>query len=74
MLVAEIEIIVTKDGAEIFRKIVRPGDCVIGREPGCDAQFDADLVACGHSPVGGVPLIDAWEMFREVDRARLPGW
>jgi len=34
MQIPETEIIVTKDGTEILRKTVRPGDYVIGRESG----------------------------------------
>ncbi|MDR3403248.1 MAG: tetratricopeptide repeat protein [Chthoniobacter sp.] len=49
MQIPEIEIIVTKDGAEILRKTVRPGDYVIGREPECDVHVDVDLVSRRHA-------------------------
>ena len=49
MLVPETEIIVTKDGAEILRKTVRPGDYVIGREPGCEVHLDVELVSRRHA-------------------------
>ena len=50
MQVPETEIIVTKDGAEILRKTVRPGDYVIGREPGSEVQLDVELVTRRHAP------------------------
>jgi len=49
MLVPETEIIVTKDGAEILRKTVRPGDYVIGRDPECEVQLDVEFVAPRHA-------------------------
>jgi serine/threonine protein kinase/Leucine-rich repeat (LRR) protein len=49
MLTPETEIIVTKDGVEILRKTVRPGDYVIGREPGCEVRFDVELVSRRHA-------------------------
>ena len=49
MLVPETEIIVTKDGAEILRKIVRPGDYIIGREPECDVPLDVELLSPRHA-------------------------
>src|ERR1700761_9083697 len=45
----EIEIIVTKDGAEMLRKTVSPGNYVIGREPECDIPLDVDLVSRRHA-------------------------
>src|SRR5271163_3087898 len=49
MLVPETEIIVTKDGAEILRKTVRPGDYVIGREPACEVHLEVELVSRRHA-------------------------
>ena len=49
MLIPETEIIVTKDGAEVVRKTVRPGDYVIGREPACDVHVDVELVSQRHA-------------------------
>jgi len=49
MLVPETEIIVTKDGAEILRKTVRPGDYVIGREPECEVHLDEEFVSPRHT-------------------------
>ncbi len=45
----EIEILVTKDGVELLRKTVRPGEYVIGREPQCDVPLDVDLVSRRHA-------------------------
>jgi len=49
MQIPETEIIVTKDGAEILRKTVRPGDYVIGRELECDVQVEVELVSRRHA-------------------------
>ncbi len=49
MQIPETEIIVSKDGAEILRKTVRPGDYVIGREEGCDVQVEVELVSRRHA-------------------------
>src|SRR5580700_3629794 len=49
MQIPETEIIVTKDGAEILRKTVRPGDYVIGREPDCDVHLDVEGVSTRHA-------------------------
>src|SRR4051812_44495855 len=49
MIAPETEIIVTKDGAELMRATVKPGDYVIGREPSCDVQLDVDLVSRRHA-------------------------
>src|SRR5258705_13913681 len=49
MVIPETEIIVTADGAEVIRKILRPGDYVIGRENDCDVQFNVPLVSRRHA-------------------------
>jgi serine/threonine protein kinase/Leucine-rich repeat (LRR) protein len=49
MQIPQTEIIVTKDGAEILRKTVRPGDYVIGREPECELHLDVELVSRRHA-------------------------
>ena len=45
----ETEIVFTKDGAEIHRTIVTPGDYVIGRETGCEIVVPADGVSRRHA-------------------------
>src|SRR5207248_2628153 len=47
--VPQIEIIVTKDGAELLRKSVKPGEYLIGREPDCDVQINAEMVSRKHA-------------------------
>jgi tRNA A-37 threonylcarbamoyl transferase component Bud32/tetratricopeptide (TPR) repeat protein len=47
--IPETEIIVSRDGAELLRKTLRPGDYVIGREPECEVQVEADLVSRRHA-------------------------
>ena len=49
MQIPETEIIVTKDGAELLRKTVRPGDYVIGREPECEVQVEVEGVSGRHA-------------------------
>jgi len=49
MQTPETEIIVTKDGREVLRKTVRPGDYVIGREADCDVPVEVDLVSRRHA-------------------------
>ena len=49
MIVPETEIIISKDGAEVLRKTVRPGDYIIGPEPGCDVQLEVELVSRRHA-------------------------
>ena len=49
MQIPETEIIVSRDGAEILRKTVRPGEYVIGREPECDVQVEVELVSGRHA-------------------------
>ncbi len=49
MLVPETEIIIKKDGAEIARHFIQPGDYVIGRDAECDLHLDVDLVSRRHA-------------------------
>src|SRR5580658_6031010 len=49
MQIPETEIIVSKDGAELLRKTLRPGDYVIGREPECEVRVEAERVAPRHA-------------------------
>src|SRR5580692_5442763 len=49
MQIPETEIIVSKDGTELLRKTVAPGDYVIGRDPGCEVQLDVELVSRRHA-------------------------
>ncbi|MEQ1853285.1 MAG: FHA domain-containing protein, partial [Chthoniobacteraceae bacterium] len=45
----ETEIIVTKDGVELLRTKVTPGDYVIGREAGCCLVLPVDGVSRRHA-------------------------
>jgi len=49
MFVPQTEIIVTKDGVEIMRWTVPPGDYVIGREEDCNLQIDVERVSRKHA-------------------------
>src|SRR5580700_4871271 len=49
MQIPETEIIVRKDGVEILRKTVQPGDYVIGRERQCEVQVEVERVASRHA-------------------------
>ena len=40
MIIPETEIIITRNGVEIARKTVQPGEYVIGRDPSCDVQVE----------------------------------
>ncbi len=40
MIIPETEIIITKEGVEIARKTVQPGEYVIGRDPLCDVHVE----------------------------------
>jgi hypothetical protein len=44
MQIPETEIMASKVGAELWRKMVRPGDYVIGREADCDVPVGVELV------------------------------
>jgi len=49
MTAPQTEIIVTKDGVEIMRSTVPPGEYVIGREEDCNLQIDVDRVSRKHA-------------------------
>lgn len=49
MIVPKTEIIVTKDGVEIARKTVQPGEYLIGCEADCDLRVEADRVEGAHA-------------------------
>ena len=49
MVIPQTEIIVTRDGIEIARKTVQPGDYVIGRDAGCEVAVEIDSVADRHA-------------------------
>ena len=49
MTAPETEVIVTKDGAELLRTKVVPGEYVIGRETGCALLVPGDVVSRRHA-------------------------
>ena len=49
MLAPETEIIVSKDGSEISRTTIRPGEYLIGREADCQIQVDVEKVSRIHA-------------------------
>jgi len=49
MLVPETEIIISRDGAELSRATVRPGDYVIGCHAEAEIKIDAEGVAERHA-------------------------
>ena len=49
MTAPETEVIVTKDGAELLRKTVQPGEYLIGRETGCTLLVSVDGVSRKHA-------------------------
>ena len=49
MLVPQTEIIVRKNGQEILRRTVSPGEYVLGRSPECELPFDVELVSRKHA-------------------------
>jgi len=49
MIIPETEIIITKDGAELSRATVKPGDYVIGRGKGSDILVPVEDVADRHA-------------------------
>jgi eukaryotic-like serine/threonine-protein kinase len=49
VVVPKIEIIASRDGVEIARFTVKPGDYVIGREPPCDLVIDDDVISRHHA-------------------------
>jgi len=49
MFIPKTEIIVSRNGEELFPKIVTPSDYVIGREDGTDLRVDVPLVSRQHA-------------------------
>jgi serine/threonine protein kinase len=49
MIVPESEIIIRKDGVELLRRTVAPGEYIIGRTAECDLPVEADLVSRRHA-------------------------
>jgi len=51
MLAPQTEVIISKDGVELLRKTVPPGEYVIGRNPECDLRVPGELVSRQHARV-----------------------
>jgi len=49
MQIPETEITVTKDGTELLRKIVQPGDYAIGSDPACEVRLEVGGVSPRHA-------------------------
>jgi serine/threonine protein kinase len=49
MLIPETEVIFSLDGQELLRRVVRPGDYVIGRTPACELCVDSTTVSRKHA-------------------------
>jgi serine/threonine protein kinase len=49
MVVPQTEVIISKDGAELLRKTVPPGEYVVGRNPECDLRVPGELVSRQHA-------------------------
>lgn len=50
MQTPEVEVIVTgSEGAELLRRVLPPGDYVLGRDAACELQFLAELVSRKHA-------------------------
>jgi eukaryotic-like serine/threonine-protein kinase len=49
MIVPHTEIIVTKEGLELWRRTVPPGDYVLGRAPECELAIEAERVSRRHA-------------------------
>ncbi len=45
----QTEVIVSRDGTEMLRKIITPGEYCIGSEPGCDLQLEIEEIASKHA-------------------------
>jgi len=61
MAIPQIDIIVSKDGAEVVRKSFSNGEYIIGQDPGADLVIDAPQVAPKHARL----TIDDGEIFIE---------
>ncbi len=49
MVVPQTEIIISKDGVELLRKTMPPGEYVIGRNPECELRVPGELVSRQHA-------------------------
>ena len=49
MIVPQTEILITKDGEEVLRRTLPPGEYVLGRSRDCELPFEADLVSRRHA-------------------------
>jgi serine/threonine protein kinase len=49
MGVPQTEVIITKDGTELLRKTVPPGEYVIGRNPECSLRVQTELISRAHA-------------------------
>ena len=49
MLIPETEVIFSLDGQELIRRVVRPGEYVIGRSPACELWVDSTTVSRKHA-------------------------
>ncbi len=49
MTVPQTEIIISKDGEELLRKTVPPGEYVVGRSSECELVVPTDLISRRHA-------------------------
>ena len=49
MVVPQTEVIISKDGVDLLRKTVPPGEYIIGRNPECDLRVPGELVSRQHA-------------------------
>ena len=49
MIIPETEVIISRDGTELARTAVRPGDYVIGRHAEAEIQIDVDGIEDRHA-------------------------
>lgn len=49
MLIPETEVIFSLEGQELLRRVVRPGEYIIGRAPSCDLCVDSTTVSRKHA-------------------------